>query len=235
MHPLRRPGAAPLHYLPEVPPELLAFDLRLGAVWAAVQVRMAQDGAHDTGHLARVARWAVRLAPETPALAVAAALTHDLVNLPVNHPERARASELSATQARELLRVCGFTEAEADAVALAVRDHSFSRGAAPETPLAAALQDADRLDALGALGVLRAATVGGALGRPLLDAGDPWAERRPLDDARFTLDHFFTKLLRLPEGFHTAAGRLEAERRARAMRDFLGELGLELSAGGPPN
>lgn len=216
-------------------PHLLTHDPRLTILWNAVQARMTMDAAHDAGHLLRVALWASRLAPHAPGLAVAAAFTHDLVNLPKDHPERAQASERSAAQARELLLVCGFTDAEAQEVAVAVRDHSYSRGAAPETPLAAALQDADRLDALGALGVLRCAAVGGKLDRALLDAADPWAESRPLDDGRFTLDHFFTKLLRLPERFNTAAGRAEAERRAGVMRDFLGALGQELSADAYPN
>ncbi|MFC6660865.1 HD domain-containing protein [Deinococcus multiflagellatus] len=140
---------------------LLAHDPRLLAVWRWVQAHMRADAAHDEGHLARVARWTMRCAPAQPAvLAVAAALTHDVVNLPKNHPERAQASERSAQEVRGHLPELGFTAFETEEVALAVRDHSFSRGAVPQTALGAALQDADRLDALGALGVLRVAGVG---------------------------------------------------------------------------
>lgn len=192
---------------------------------------MAFDAGHDAGHLWRVARWTLACAPqEPPALAVAAALTHDLVNVPKDHPERALASARSAEAAGELLRGLGFGPDEVRSVALAVRDHSYSRGAVPEHDLGRALQDADRLDALGALGVLRCAAVGGALGRALFDPADPWAQARPLDDGVYSLDHFFTKLLRLPGSFHTPVGRAEAGRRAGVMRAFLRDLGRELDA-----
>ncbi|MBX8467310.1 HD domain-containing protein [Deinococcus sp. RIT780] len=213
---------------------LLALDARLEGVWAWVQAQMRPDAAHDDAHLLRVARWTLRCAPEVaPVLAVAAALTHDVVNLPKNHPQRAQASELGAQAAQEALPALGFTPAEAHEVALAVRDHSYSRGAVPQTPLGAALQDADRLDALGALGVLRVAGVGGQLGRALLDPLDPWAQARKPDDLAFTVDHFFTKLLRLEGAFHTPAGQAEARRRTRTMRAFLAELAAELEVDPP--
>ncbi|MFD1731422.1 HD domain-containing protein [Deinococcus malanensis] len=209
--------------------DLLALDPRLPAVWAWVQRLMTPDAAHDEGHLRRVAVWTRRCAPDEPAaLAVAAALTHDVINLPKNHPQRAQASTLAAQAVREALPGLGFTPAQAHEVALAVRDHSFSRGAVPETPLGAALQDADRLDALGALGVMRVAAVGGHLGRSLLDPSDPWCQQREPDDQAFTVDHFFTKLLRLAGSFQTAPGRAEAQRRTAVMHAFLTQLGEEI-------
>lgn len=209
--------------------DFLLLDDRLSAVWAWVQEHMQHDTAHDEGHLTRVARWTLRCAPDLPAaLAVAAALTHDLVNLPKNHPNRAQASELSAQEVRAHLPRLGFTPQDTDEITLAVRDHSYSRGATPQTRLGAALQDADRLDALGALGVLRVAGVGGQLGRALLDPQDPWAQERELDDLKFTLDHFFTKLLKLDATFLTPAGQAEARRRTLTMRAFLAELASEL-------
>ncbi|WP_229777740.1 HD domain-containing protein [Deinococcus seoulensis] len=213
---------------------LLALDPRLEGVWGWVQGQMRPDAAHDSAHLARVARWTLRCAPDVPpALAVAAALTHDVVNLPKNHPQRAQASELSAQAVQATLPGLGFAPADAREVALAVRDHSYSRGAVPQTPLGAALQDADRLDALGALGVLRVAGVGGQLGRALLHPTDPWAQGRDPDDLAFTVDHFFTKLLRLDGTFHTAPGQAEARRRTRTMRAFLAELASELEVDPP--
>jgi uncharacterized protein len=60
---------------------------------------------------------------------------------------------------------------------------------------------------------------------------DPWAKRRPLDDAAFTLDHFYTKLFRLPETMNTAAGREEAGQRLRPMQAFMESLERELGDG----
>lgn len=213
---------------------LLALDPRLPGVWTWVQASMRPDAAHDDAHLARVARWTIRCAPDQPpALAVAAALTHDVVNLPKNHPDRAHASDLSAQAVLSQLPSLGFTPDDARCIADAVRDHSYSRGATPTTPLGRALQDADRLDALGALGVLRVAGVGGQLGRALMHPGDPWAEDRDPDDLAYTIDHFFTKLLRLDGTFLTPAGQAEARRRTLTMRAFLAELASELEIAPP--
>jgi uncharacterized protein len=210
---------------------LLAQDPRLPAVWAWVQASMTFDAAHDAAHLERVARWTLRCAPDlAPGVALAAALTHDVVNLPKNHPERAQASTLAAAAVRDNLPELGFDGAEAEAVAAAVRDHSYSRGATPETVLGAALQDADRLDALGALGILRAAAAGGSMGRALLHATDPFCTARTPDDTAYTIDHFFTKLLRLEFTFQTPVGRQEAARRTAIMWAFLATLGEEVGA-----
>jgi uncharacterized protein len=65
------------------------------------------------------------------------------------------------------------------------------------------------------------------------DPADPWAERRPLDDRAFSVDHFFTKLLRLPETMCTEAGRREGQRRVAFLRAFLAQLGSELGAPAP--
>jgi len=90
------------------------------------------------------------------------------------------------------------------------------------------VQDADRLDSLGAIGIARCLLVGGRLDRPLCDADDPFCERRSPDDALYTLDHFYTKLLKLPATMQTAAGRAEAERRAGLMQEYLDALRAEI-------
>lgn len=216
--------------------DVIDADPALCAILAEVRARMATDAAHDEGHLLRVAHWTLRLGgPEVdPRLAVAAALLHDVVNVPKTSPDRARASELSAAVARELLPPLGFAAAETTLVADAVRDHSFTRGAVPASPLGRALQDADRLEALGVIGTFRCVATGVRFGGAFSHPDDPWAEARPLDDARYAVDHFFTKLLRLPATFHTEAGRAEAERRAALMRTLLAAYGEELGAPVPP-
>jgi uncharacterized protein len=92
------------------------------------------------------------------------------------------------------------------------------------TPEAAVVQDADRLDSLGAIGVARCLLVGGKLDRPLLAPDDPFCDERTPDDGLYTIDHFYTKLLKLPGTMQTAAGRAEAQRRADRMRRWLDEL-----------
>lgn len=213
----------------------IAADPALAALLAEVGSREPDgDGAHGADHALRVALWTLRLDPTLePRLAVATALLHDAVHVPKDHPDRSRASERAAEHARARLAALGFAPDAVEAAAEAIRDHSYSRGAEPESPLGRALQDADRLDALGAHGIERAIATGRGLGARLYDAEDPWAERRPLDERRFVVDHFFTKLLRLPASMRTARGRREAERRASVLRAFLRALGEEIGRPAP--
>lgn len=212
---------------------LLEESPRLRSVHAALLARGEDgDSAHDLSHLHRVALWTCQILGSRDPLAieeaVCAALLHDLVNVPKNHPDRARASEFSADAARPILRAAGFPEASVEKIALAVRQHSFSRGEKPESDLAKALQDADRLEALGAIGIMRTYSTGVRMGTKYFHPEDPWAKRRKLDDSAFSLDHFFVKLLSLPDTMNTAAGREEALRRVRPMEAFLESLGREL-------
>jgi uncharacterized protein len=205
-------------------------DAALRALLAEVAPRLDDDPGHDLHHCLRVALWTVRLGGEEVDWrhAVAAALLHDIVNLPKNSPDRARASEMSAEQARRLLPPLGFDAVTVEDIASAVRDHSFSRGAVPQSPLGRALQDADRLEALGALGLCRTISTGTRMGARYFHPEDPWAEARPLDDKAHSVDHFFTKLLRLQDTMHTEAGRREAHRRVAFLHSFLEHLAHEL-------
>ncbi len=214
----------------------VAHDPALAALLAEARARDdGSDPTHDVAHALRVALWTMRLGGDAVDAreAVAAALLHDAVNPPKNSPERPLASEKSAALARERLPAAGFTPGAVERIAGAIRDHSFSRGAEPETPLGRALQDADRLEALGAIGLLRCVSTGVRMGGAWFDADDPFAEARALDDARFSVDHFYAKLLKLPATMRTDAGRAEAERRAAFLRAFLVQLGDELGRTAP--
>ena len=200
---------------------------RLGARFA----QEARDGAHDLAHCLRVARLAQTLAREEgadPEACVAAALLHDLVYLPKNHPDSPRTGAMAAGQALEWCRAIPDLADRAELIAGAVATHSFSAGTTAASPEGAVLQDADRLEALGAIGLARVFATGGAMGAGLWHPGDPWAEGRPLDDRKWSLDHFRTKLLKLEDGMNTAAGRRLAGARTRVLRDFLAALEAEL-------
>lgn len=212
----------------------IAADPALATLLAEARARdsalAVPDPTHDTAHLLRVAAWTLRIGGEAvdSREAIAAALLHDAVHVPKNSPDRARASERAAAHAAERLAALGFAPEAVNRVADAVRDHSFSRGAVPATDLGRALQDADRLEALGAIGLLRTISTGVRMGSDWFHPGDPFALARPLDDVRWSLDHFEAKLFRLPETMCTAAGRAEAERRVGILRAFREALRREL-------
>ena len=191
----------------------------------------ARDAAHDLGHILRVARLAHRLAVDEgadPETCVAAALLHDLVYRPKNHPD----SSLTAQMAAELVpHWCQETpglEGLATAISSAVASHSWSGGGTPASLEAAVVQDADRLEALGAIGVARVFATGASFGAGLWPPVDPWAEARDLDAKAWSLDHFEKKLLKLTADMKTASGRRLAEDRQRAMLAYLAALRAEL-------
>jgi uncharacterized protein len=162
-------------------------------------------------------------------LLAAAVILHDCVAVEKNAAERHLASRLSATRARTIVARLGWDAARGDALAHAIEAHSYSAGIAPRTIEARILQDADRLDAIGAIGIARCFYVAGRMGSALYDPTDPNAQHRPLDDGRFALDHFPAKLLKLAGKFQTATGgRLAAVRVAEMQRflaAFRGEIG----------
>ena len=207
-------------------------DPDLAALQDRVTSALQGDPAHDLGHVLRVALWTARLGGNEidPRNAIAAGLLHDVVNHPKDSSRRKLASQESATLARKILPEHGFPASSVEIIAQAITDHSYSLGVVPTSPLGKALQDADRLDALGALGVMRAVATGVRMGTSLFDPEDPWASQRTLDDGRYTLDHFFTKLLRLPQTMQTSGGRREARARVEFMVTYLTQLGCEIGA-----
>jgi len=189
------------------------------------------DGAHDASHLERVWRSAATLLaqhPEAdPLVVMAASYLHDLVNLAKDDPGRAQASRRSALLACTELRRLGFPESRLDAVAHAIEAHSFSAAIAPRTIEAKIVQDADRLDALGAVGLARMFYIAGRMGRALAHADDPLALGRELDDGLYTLDHVVLKLARLPGMMQTAGGREMADARLEKLLVFREEFAAE--------
>ncbi|MBK3734910.1 uncharacterized protein FBZ83_103410 [Azospirillum brasilense] len=203
----------------------------------------AEDPAHDIDHLLRVWRTAKALAaaeaerdvgppPDRPAdmlVVLAAALLHDIVNVPKDHPDRSRASRLSADRAEEVLRGMGFPGALIPATRHAIEAHSYSAGIPPLTIEAKLVQDADRLESLGAIGIARCFATSGLMKRALFHGEDPMAETRPLDDLQYALDHFKAKLLLLPNTMQTPAGRARAQERAAFLLSFQVQLLAEIA------
>lgn len=191
------------------------------------------DGSHDLSHIHRVWANARRIqAVEGGDLQVllAATVLHDCVAVEKDSPLRAKASTLSAERAGVILSGLGWPAARIEQVAHAVQAHSFSAGIEPLTLEAKILQDSDRLDAIGMLGVARCFYVSGRMGRALYDAENPTAQGRAYQDDAFAIEHFHTKLLKLAEGFKTCEGsRLAAQRHGRLqvfLDGFMDEIGV---------
>jgi uncharacterized protein len=210
---------------------------RLRSVWEPrfrqfVAGQPGADPGHGPAHLERVVATALRLAAEEGARAevvLAAAWLHDCVHVAKDSPDRARASTLAAEHAARFLESAGYPAPLLPDVRHAIEAHSFSAGIAPRTVEAKVVQDADRLDALGAIGLARCIAVGAALGRPVYEPRDPFCREREPDDRGASVDHFYAKLLKLAGTMQTAAGRREAERRTAFLRAFLAQLESEIA------
>ncbi len=198
-------------------------------------VSQAGDGAHDLDHIGRVwtnafgiaAAEGVETEAEREDLA-ASVMLHDCVAVAKNDPRRSQASRLAAAQAELVLAAQSWPQDRVAGITHAICAHSFSAGIAPQSRIARILQDADRLDAIGMIGVARCFYTAGRMGSALYNPEDPRAERRSLDDRAYALDHFRAKLLHLQEGFQTATGRALAAARTQLIADFMAAFEAEL-------
>ncbi len=186
------------------------------------------DGAHDLSHIKRVVAAAGRLCDAEHAdgeIVRSAAWLHDCVIVPKNSPDRKRASVMAAEKAVSFLKSIGFQDDEKlSAVAHCIEAHSFSAGIEPRTAEAKIVQDADRLDALGAIGIARCIITGAGFGAALYHPEEPKPERREADEKNFIVDHFYEKLFKLEHTMQTEAGRNEARIRTEFMKSWLDQL-----------
>ena len=191
----------------------------------------ALDPAHDILHVRRVARHARVIAQAEGAdveVVVSAALLHELFNYPKNHPESHLSGDVCADRAAEVLRAAGYATDRIAAICYCIRVHSFSRGIDPDTLEAKVLQDADRLDAIGAVGIARCFSTGAVMRQPFYAPEDPFCQEREPNDKAWTLDHFYRKLLRIPDTLHTPTARAMAAERVQFLEVFLAQLAGEI-------
>jgi uncharacterized protein len=196
-----------------------------------VKQKMKNDSAHDFNHVMRVYNNAQKLCKKEKAnekLVLSAALLHDIVSYPKSDKRSKLSSLKSADEAKKILKKLGFPNPEIQIISDAIRDHSFSRGKTPTTLEGKILQDADRLDAIGAIGIARVFAVGGSEKRPFYNSEDPFCKIHTPDDNVWTLDHFYKKLLKLESLMNTKSAKIEAKKRTIILKDFLSELKREL-------
>ncbi len=191
----------------------------------------AADSGHDLAHVCRVVKASEelgRIEGALPDITLAAAWLHDCVVVAKDSPQRSQASRMAADRAGQFLMQVGYATSLIPAIQHAIVAHSFSAKVAPESLEAKVVQDADRLEALGALGLARCLATGGSMGVKLLDPEEPFPIERTAEDAKYSVDHLFVKLLKLPAQMQTTAGRHRANQCADFLLHFLHQLATEL-------
>lgn len=189
------------------------------------------DPSHDILHVKRVVSLAKKLAAAENAdlnIVIPAAYLHDCIYISKADPRRTQASRISADKAMELLSLWNYPKEFLPAIHHAISAHSFSAKIVAETIEAKVVQDADRLDAIGAVGIFRCFAFSGLAKRPLYFDDDPFCKNRELDDQTNTLDHFYTKLLLLQDRLNTDSAKKEGLKRMKTMSSFLESLQNEL-------
>jgi uncharacterized protein len=192
---------------------------------------MINDSAHDFDHIMRVFKNAQKICKKENArekLVLSAVLLHDIVSYPKSNKRSKLSSIKSAEKSRNILKKFNFTKEEIQIIYDAIHDHSFSRHKIPATLEGKILQDADRLDAIGAIGIARVFAVSGSEKRPFYNVKDPFCKNRTPNDEIWALDHFYRKLLKLEFLMNTKSGKIEAKKRTKVLKDFLNELKKEI-------
>ncbi len=195
------------------------------------QIAKPDDPAHDFLHFVRVSKMARKLAESEAAdlrIVMPAAWLHDLVIIPKNDPRRKEASKLSGDAAESLLRSWGYPEDLLPYVKHAIVAHSFSANVPTQTLEAKVVQDADRLDGLGAIGIARCFATSGILKRPFYSLNDPFCDSRAPNDQEFGVDHFYQKLFLTAQNLKTESGKAEGIKRLAIMEHFLQSMREEL-------
>ncbi len=206
----------------------------LAALYQEIEERFTafDDPAHGWEHVSRVYELAQRIAGEEEAdqlITGSAALLHDIGRL--IHRKGTQHALLSVEEARVILPRYPLEPEQVEAILHAIEAHSFSRDIEPRTLEARVVRDADRLDGLGAIGILRWAITGTIKRKPQTKSyhpEDPFGEQHELNERLYMLDHFYTKLLKLEDGMYTTTGRVLAQQRTTYMRTYLQELKQEL-------
>ena len=192
---------------------------------------MDNDSAHDFDHVMRVYKNAQKICKkekENDKLVLCAVLLHDIVSYPKSDKRSKMSSTESAKKSKIILRQYDFLNDEISIISDAIRDHNFSKNKTPESIVGKILQDADRLDAIGAIGIARVFATGGSLKRPFYNIDDPFCKTRKPDDKTWTVDHFYQKLLKLESLMNTKSGKMEAKKRTNVLKEFLNQLKQEV-------
>jgi|TARA_B100001750_G_scaffold87970_1_gene69413 uncharacterized protein len=195
------------------------------------EIYKKNDPSHDFGHIMRVYKNAETICKTEKAnkkLVLISVLLHDIVKKSQYDKRRESSADLSATKSTRILKKLNFSNSDISIVAEAIRNHSFTKKKISISIEGKILQDADRLDAIGAIGIARVFSVSGAKNRQFYEPSDPFSKNRKIDDSKWALDHFFKKLLLLENMMNTKAAMIEAKKRTRVLKNYLDSLKKEI-------
>lgn len=190
------------------------------------------DPSHDINHVLRVLAISEKIATVEKAdfdVIVPSAIFHDVISYPKNHHKRLHSSKESAEFAKRILKnIESFPEDKIGKVYESINLCSFTKGLQPNFLEGKILQDADSLEATGAVSIMRTFSSAGIMNKTFYNISDPFCKKRKPDDNKYALDLFFTRLLVVQSRLHTKTAKNIAKNRANFLKAFLEELKVEL-------
>ena len=193
------------------------MDEIFGQIREYVENRLQNHGAHGLDHTLRVTRLCEIIGEEENAdrrILIPAAMLHDIAR-PIEEETGAPHEEEGAKIAELLLISLGYPDKQIPAITHAIRTHRYRSENKPLTLEAKILSDADKLDAIGTVGIARA----------FMSAGE---KNGDIQDA---IDHIYDKLLKLSEMMYTDSARNIASDRHISLQNFVNTLNEELNTG----
>jgi len=195
------------------------------------KIYVQNDPSHDFAHIMRVYKNAEKICRNEKVnerLVLVSVLLHDIVKKSQSDKRIKSSADLSAGKSIIILKKLKFLDSDIRIIIESIRNHSFSKKKISKSIEGKILQDADRLDAIGAIGIARVFSVSGAKNRQFYEPNDPFLKNRKPDDGKWALDHFFKKLLLLEHMMNTKTGKIEAKKRTKVLKSYLTSLKKEI-------
>lgn len=206
--------------------------LRLKLISIAKEKITSDDSSHDINHAIRVLFVSEKIAKVERAdldIVIPAALFHDIICYPKNHHKRTMSSDESAKCAKKILqKIYDFPGSKIVKVCQAISLCSFTKALKPDFLEAQILQDADGLEATGAVSIMRTFSSAGIMKKAFYNSLDPFCKKRKPDDENYAIDLFFTRLLIVEKKLHTKTAKEMVKKRSFFLKLFLKELEYEL-------
>lgn len=192
------------------------------------------DPSHDLSHIYRVMANANRILLNESAdkeVVIAATILHDIISYPKGDPKNKFSIKESAEEAGRILKKQNkFPNQKIDQVKSCILCMSYTFGNSPATIEQKVAVDADLLEATGAISIMRSFSYGGKISRPLYNVVDPFCKKRSPDDLKYSLDLFYTRLLKVADKLHTETAKEIANERSVFLEKFLSQLRFEIRA-----
>lgn len=209
-------------------------NLRQALIDQSLQIidERGNDPSHDGNHALQVLKNVEHLQEIEGGdldILIPAALLHDVVIYAKNDPKSDQAPSESAALTKEILeKLEGYSAEKIPQVMEVIERCSFNKTEEPATIEGKILRDADKLEATGAISIMRTFSSGGQMNRPLYNRTDPFAENRSADAKLQSLDLFYERLLVAKDRMYTDTAKAMAEQRTEILHQFLEQLKKEI-------